>query len=100
MDICKIEYNATVQISRLELQIATKLKLKHMMMREKYSMIQFTQRVKTCKTKLYKYIYLLVHVCISIKTHKGKLNNEFRMIVTDGASELEIKSMWSVQKAR
>ena len=41
-----------------------------------------------------------LYFVLSIKTHKGKLNNEFRMIVTDGASELEIKSMWSVQKAR
>lgn len=85
-------------MSRLELQIATRINLKHMMMREKYSMIQFIQRVKTCKTKLYKYIYLLVHICISIKTHKGKLNSEYRMIVRDGESDVEIKSMWTVQK--
>ena len=35
---------------------------------------------------------------LSIKTHKGKLNSEFRMIVTDGESKIEIKSMWNVQK--
>lgn len=80
-------------MSKLELQIATRINLKHIMMREKYSMIQFTHRVKTCKTKLYKYWYMYV---LSIKTHKGKLNSEFRMIVTDG--DIEIKSMWTVQK--
>ena len=35
---------------------------------------------------------------LSIKTHKGKLNSEFRMIVTDEESDVEIISMWSVQK--
>ena len=82
-------------MSKLELQIATRISLKHIMMTEKYSMIQFTRRVKTCKTKLYKYWYMYV---LSIKTHKGKLNSEFRMIVTDEESDVEIISMWSVQK--
>lgn len=55
-NICKIEYNAAVQMSKLELQISTRINLKHIM-REKYSMIQLIHRFKTCKTKPYIYIY-------------------------------------------
>lgn len=30
--------------------------------------------------------------------HRGKLNTEFRIVVTDGESGIEMKSVWSVQE--
>ena len=97
-NICKIEYNAAVQMSKLELQIATRINLTHTGWEKNtvwYNLHIDSKHVKQSYINISTYWYMYA---LSIKTHKGKLNSEFRMIVTDGESKIEIKSMWNVQK--
>lgn len=56
-----------------------------------YSMMSFKYIFKQVnKTKPYVYWHMYV---ISIKTHIGKLNTEFRIVVMNEENEIEMKSV-------